>query len=51
MSGGLKDRSAAPPGAFLQAKLESGQVLQSQGRMAEAAKIYEEILAADGAHF
>jgi len=51
MSGGLKDRSAAPPGAFLQAKLESGQVLQSQGRVAEAAKIYEEILAADGAHF
>jgi hypothetical protein len=52
MRGGLEDGPVpAQPDAFLQAKFRGGLVLQQQGRVAEAAKIYEEILAADGAHF
>lgn len=37
--------------AFLQTKFEDALALQQQGRVAEAAKFYEEILAVDSAHF
>jgi tetratricopeptide (TPR) repeat protein len=43
----------AAPGQLnpsLQAKFKSGLGLQQQGRLAEAAKLYEDILAADKAH-
>ena len=43
---GLK---GGPPNP-VQAKFQAGLVLHRQGRLAEAAKIYEEILAADKAH-
>src|ERR1700722_8604254 len=35
----------------LQAKFKSGLALQQQGRLAEAARLYEDILAADQTHF
>ncbi len=39
----------APPA--IQAKFKTGLALHQQGRLAEAAKIYEDVLAADKAHF
>ncbi len=37
--------------AALEAKFQNGVALHQQGRIAEAARIYEEVLAADGRHF
>ena len=52
MSRGLEDGLVpAQPDASLQAKFEDALALQQQGRVAEAAKFYEEILAVDGVHF
>src|SRR5580698_218176 len=46
----LKDRSVPVQPNPVQAKLQAGLALHKQGRLAEAAKIYEDILAADKAH-
>ncbi len=42
--------NGAPANHSLQAKFKTGLALQQQGRLAEAANLYEEILAADKAH-
>jgi tetratricopeptide (TPR) repeat protein len=46
----LKDRSAPVQPNPVQAKFQAGLALHKQGRLAEAAKIYEDVLAADKAH-
>jgi tetratricopeptide (TPR) repeat protein len=51
MSGFNGGSAPAQPNPFLQAKLKSGLALQQQGRLAEAARLYEDILAADKTHF
>ena len=43
--------NGAPADPFLQAKFKSGLALQQQGRLVEAARLYDEILAADKSHF
>lgn len=43
-------RDAQPAGA-IQAKFKSGLALHQQGKLAEATKVYEDILIADKAHF
>src|ERR1700691_178654 len=46
----LKDRSVPVQPNPVQAKFQAGLALHKQGRLAEAAKIYEDVLAADKAH-
>jgi len=43
--------NGAPADPSPQAKFKTGLALQQQGRLAEAAKLYEDILVADKAHF
>jgi tetratricopeptide (TPR) repeat protein len=46
----LKDRSAPVQPNPVQAKFQAGLALHKQGRLAEAARIYEAVLAADKTH-
>jgi tetratricopeptide (TPR) repeat protein len=50
MNSALKDGPAPTQPNSVQAKFQAGLKLHKQGQLAEAAKIYEDILAADKAH-